>query len=58
MNLIWWLQGHTANSLVKINVPININVGVGVQNGLNIAVLSAATQGIGQNLNIGQFNFA
>jgi hypothetical protein len=50
--------GAHANSLVNINLPININIGVGVQNGLNIAVLSLAKQSIGQNLIIGQFNFA
>ena len=50
--------GSHAGSSVNINVPIAINIGVGVQTGLNIAVLSAAMQGIIQNLNIGQIAHA
>jgi len=50
--------GSRAGSSVNINLPIAINIGVGVQTGLNIAVLSAAVQGITQNLNIGQIAHA
>ena len=50
---------HT-NSLVAINVPIAINVGVALANQANVAVFSAATQGGPQILSLSAIalNFA